>query len=191
MIPAPDLDDEAAARLQRLDQRYTRPAHAGGGPGLGRGAAVDPAAARTDGGLAQSSVYRNLAVLEQAGVVHRIVGSDEFSRYELAEDLTRHHHHHLICSRRGEVQDFTAPASIESDLDRAPARRRPARFDADHHRLDLVGTCANCTAPNLRRLDARRFANGTPRHVARGGASNLSFFGCGAPPPAPDQEHAW
>ena len=69
-------------------------------------------------------------------MVHRIVGSDEFFRYELAEDLTRHHHHHLDRSRCGEVQDFTAPASIESDLDRAPARRRPARFDADHHRLD-------------------------------------------------------
>src|SRR5205814_2363608 len=47
--------------------------------------------------LAQSSAYRNLAVLERAGVVRRIVTSDEFARYELAEDLTEHHHH-LICS---------------------------------------------------------------------------------------------
>ena len=38
-------------------------------------------------GLAQSSVYRNLVILEQAGVVHRIVTNDEFARFELAEDL--------------------------------------------------------------------------------------------------------
>src|SRR6476646_4825571 len=52
--------------------------------------------------LAHSSAYRNLAVLERAGVVHRIVTTDEFARYELAEDLTEHHHH-LICSRCGTV----------------------------------------------------------------------------------------
>ena len=37
--------------------------------------------------LAQSSVYRNLSVLEAAGVVLRIAGGDEFTRFELAEDL--------------------------------------------------------------------------------------------------------
>src|SRR3954451_13944434 len=41
-------------------------------------------------GLAQSSVYRNLVVLEDAGVVHRVVGADEFARWELAEDLAGH-----------------------------------------------------------------------------------------------------
>ena len=29
--------------------------------------------------LAQSSVYRNLAVLEEVGVVHRVAGGDEFA----------------------------------------------------------------------------------------------------------------
>jgi Fur family ferric uptake transcriptional regulator len=146
MIPAPDLDDEAAARLQRFEQRYTRARRTLVGVLASAEAPLSiPQLLAQDRGLAQSSVYRNLAVLEQAGVVHRIVGSDEFSRYELAEDLTRHHHHHLICSHCGEVQDFTAPASIESDLDRA-LRRVAAQhgFDTDHHRLDLVGTCANC-----------------------------------------------
>src|SRR5919106_1393791 len=55
--------------------------------------------------LAQSSVYRNLALLEQAKAVHRITGGGDFARYELAEDLTQHHHH-LICSSCGTVQDF-------------------------------------------------------------------------------------
>ncbi len=145
MTASADVHDVAAARLRRLDQRYTR----------GRRALVDVlASAETplsipqllgrDGALKQSSAYRNLAVLEQAGVAHRIVTSDEFARYELAEDLTEHHHH-LICSACGEVRDFTAPARIEDDLDRA-LRRVASRhgFEPDHHRLDLVGTCSDC-----------------------------------------------
>src|SRR5262249_34758137 len=46
--------------------------------------------------LKQSSVYRNLADLEQAGVVRRVATDEGFGRYELAEDLIGHHHH-LVC----------------------------------------------------------------------------------------------
>jgi Fe2+ or Zn2+ uptake regulation protein len=95
--------------------------------------------------LAQSSAYRNLAVLERAGVVHRVVTTDEFARYELAEDLTEHHHH-LICSTCGEVADFTVPGAVEADLEAALAKvAKRAGFTARGHRLDLVGTCASCT----------------------------------------------
>lgn len=95
-------------------------------------------------GLAQSSVYRNLAVLERAGVVHRILTTDDFARYELAEDLTRHHHH-LICATCGDVTDFTVPEAVEHDLEAALAKvARRTGFQVRHHRLDLVGTCPTC-----------------------------------------------
>jgi Fe2+ or Zn2+ uptake regulation protein len=141
-----DLHEMAAVRLGALDQRYTR----------GRRAIVEvlaradaplsiPQLLERDRSLAQSSAYRNLAELEHAGIVHRIVTSDEFSRYELAEDLTEHHHHHLICSHCGDVRDFTVPPALEQDLERALARIAGAHgFAADHHRLDLVGTCGTC-----------------------------------------------
>ena len=38
--------------------------------------------------LAQSSAYRNLGILEHAGLVNRILTSDGFARFELAQDLT-------------------------------------------------------------------------------------------------------
>ena len=96
-------------------------------------------------GLAQSSAYRNLAVLERAGVVHRIVTSDEFARYELAEDLTRHHHH-LICSTCGGVTDFEVSDTVEHDLESALARvAKRTGFTVRTHRLDLVGTCSACS----------------------------------------------
>jgi Fe2+ or Zn2+ uptake regulation protein len=96
-------------------------------------------------GLSQSSAYRNLAVLERAGVVHRIAGADGFARYELTEDLTGHHHH-LICSTCGEVVDFEVSDAIERELDVALHRAaRRAGFQVSGHRLDLVGTCAACS----------------------------------------------
>ena len=96
-----DVHDTAARRLHAVGQRYT----------TGRQAVVDVlAAARAPltipevvaGGrpIPQSSAYRNLAVLEEARVVRRILTSGDFARYELAEDLTEHHHH-LICSACG------------------------------------------------------------------------------------------
>src|SRR6266568_8874464 len=94
------LHDTVSTRLKRANQRVT----------ANRKAIVDALSASprpmtipellgspAGRGLAQSSVYRNLVVLEQAGLVHRIVTDGEFARFELAEDLTEHHHH-LICA---------------------------------------------------------------------------------------------
>lgn len=95
--------------------------------------------------LAQSSVYRNLAVLERARVVHRILSTDEFARYELAEDLTEHHHH-LICETCGDVTDFTVPPAVEQDLEAALSSvAERTGFAVHNHRLDLVGTCPRCS----------------------------------------------
>ncbi|HET9730743.1 MAG TPA: Fur family transcriptional regulator [Acidimicrobiia bacterium] len=94
--------------------------------------------------LAQSSAYRNLTVLEDAGVVHRVITRDDFARYELAEDLTEHHHH-LVCSRCGRVEDLPATPAVEKSVAAAvhQAARR-AGFETHHHRLDLVGICSLC-----------------------------------------------
>ena len=92
----------------------------------------------------QSSAYRNLAVLEHAGVVRRVITEGEFARFELTEELTEHHHH-LICSRCGRVEDVTVPSDLEGTLDRTLDRlaKRAGFADVDH-RLDLIGTCADC-----------------------------------------------
>jgi Fe2+ or Zn2+ uptake regulation protein len=144
-MAAIDLHETAALRLRADGQRYTRARRALVEVLARSGAPLAiPQLLERDRTLAQSSAYRNLGVLEQAGVVHRIVTADEFSRYELAEDLTGHHHH-LICSACGDVTDFTVSSALEADLDRALVGiARANGFTADHHRLDLVGTCASC-----------------------------------------------
>ena len=144
-MPA-DLHADARDRLRATGQRYTP----------NRRTLVDildradrpltiPEILRKRRSLAQSSVYRNLGLLESAGVVCRIVTTDDHARYELTEDLTDHHHHHLICSACGRVDDFIVPRGVESALADAIARiSSDTGFQAEHHRLDLVGTCATC-----------------------------------------------
>ncbi len=95
--------------------------------------------------LAQSSTYRNLVVLEEAGVVHKIVTSDEHARYELTEAVTGTHHHHLICTTCGMVIDVTLPDDVEAALhDSLAAASFSMQFRGAHHRVDLLGECAGC-----------------------------------------------
>jgi Fe2+ or Zn2+ uptake regulation protein len=140
-----DLHLEVAGRLRRAGHRYTSK----------RRAVVDlvkgspqplsiPEILIRRRGLAQSSLYRNLAVLEQAHVVRRIVTGEDFARFELAEDLSEHHHH-LVCSNCGAVQDVLLPPTLERRMEGALTEAAvSAGFSPAAHRLDVIGTCRDC-----------------------------------------------
>jgi len=141
-----DVDVIAVARLHRDGQRYTdkrrQLLHLLAGA---KGPLTIPDMLKRRRNLAQSSVYRNLVVLEMAGLVQKIVTRDEWARYELAEDLTEHHHH-LICSECGSVQDFVVSPRLERSVDQAFAKiAEKTGFTNVNHRLDLVGVCPTCT----------------------------------------------
>lgn len=92
----------------------------------------------------QSSLYRNLAVLEQAGVAVRVKTSGDTGRYELSERLAGHHHH-LVCSRCGAMKDIVVPTSVEKRLDDSlKGLAKGEGFVMQHHRLDVVGVCKKC-----------------------------------------------
>ena len=92
----------------------------------------------------QSSLYRNLAVLEQAGVVVRVKTSGDTGRYELSERLAGHHHH-LVCSRCGSMKDIVVPTTVEKRLDDSlRALAKSEGYVMQHHRLDVVGVCKKC-----------------------------------------------
>jgi len=98
----------------------------------------------SDKSLVQSSVYRNLTVLEEAGAVTRIATNHEFARFELAEHITEHHHH-IICNNCGDINDFSLPPNIEKSLDLSLQKAaKKTSFDIDNHRLDVLGTCTSC-----------------------------------------------
>jgi Fe2+ or Zn2+ uptake regulation protein len=140
-----DLDTIVAERLDLVDQRATAARRSLVSILAGTTAPLTlPEILDLDGDLAQSSAYRNLAVLEEAGVVRRVVIGDDHTRYELAEDLTGHHHH-LVCADCGAVADFVLDEPAEQVLEAAlHAAAADAGFRAEHHRLDLIGTCGRC-----------------------------------------------
>jgi len=142
------LHGEVSGRLREADQRYTsgrrrlveRLAEVGRPVTIPE--LVDGAA-----GLALSSAYRNLSVLEQVGVVSRVHSGAEHARFELAEDVAGDHHHHLICESCGRVDDFTVVASVERKIGEALDRVAADHgFVATSHCLDLIGTCQDCAA---------------------------------------------
>jgi len=139
------VHDAASTRLRGVDQLYTtgRRELVELLASMGRPVTI-PDLLGERPKLTQSSVYRNLAMLESAGVVQKVVSTDDRARFELAEDLMGHHHH-LICVDCGRVDDFVvSPAAehrIESVLEQAIT---DTGFQPSGHRLDIVGVCVDC-----------------------------------------------
>ena len=141
----PDLHLTAASRLRGTRERYTENRRrlvqllADAARPLTIREVID----RGDG-LPQSSVYRNLVVMERVGIVRRVVGTDEFARFELDEELTGHHHH-VICSSCGAVRDFTTKPRTERALQAvADDASLQTGFALESHSLDLFGLCEAC-----------------------------------------------
>lgn len=94
--------------------------------------------------IAQSSLYRNLQLLENAQIVKRFVTENEFAYYELSDELLGHHHH-LRCSNCGDVIDIELTKEVEAALHKLEKQlnKKYAFSDIDHH-LDFVGKCKKC-----------------------------------------------
>ena len=141
-----DIDQLAASQLSAINQRYTK----------NRRQLIEillktskpitiNQILESDSKLAQSSVYRNLAVLEQAGLVAKIITNDDYAHYELAEHILEHHHH-IICTPCGEVLDFHLSQSIEEKLEESLQKIADEfGFSVDRHQLDLIGKCGKCS----------------------------------------------
>lgn len=142
----PELDDVARERMTAAGHVYTRGRQLVMAT-LGRlGSPVTiPAILEAEPALVQSSLYRNLAVLEEVGLVKRVDVGDDRAFFELSELLTNDHHHHLVCRSCSTVVDVTLPERAERALDRAfTDAAGQSGFTIEDHRLDLVGLCAAC-----------------------------------------------
>jgi Fur family ferric uptake transcriptional regulator len=142
---AQDPHTLVADRLHRGRQRYTGGRRALVTALLGAGRPLTIAELlRTEEGWSQSSLYRNLGVLESCGVVIRLPSNDGVARFEVTEELSRHHHH-LVCTGCGRLDDVDLPAAVEATLHAVTVEAGGSLgYEVDEHRLELIGRCSDC-----------------------------------------------
>ena len=140
-----ELHRGVEARLREVDQQYTANRRAVTSVlATADGPMTLPEILGADRSLAQSSAYRSLAVLVDAGIVRRLVHGNDHAHYELAEQLTEHHHH-LVCDSCGTVVDVTLPERVETAMDRSFVEAAGKHgFVASRHNVDIYGVCAAC-----------------------------------------------
>lgn len=101
---------------------------------------------RLRGRLPLSSLYRSLAILDEAGILRRHHDVDGLARYELAEWL-RGHHHHVVCNQCGEVTDIELDDDAEKTL---LALVGTVGNQTGHaptgHVLEIEGVCSGCAS---------------------------------------------
>ena len=86
--------------------------------------------------LAESTIYRTLAALEELGVISHVHLGHGPATIHLAED----DHRHLVCTRCNAV--IAVPATISDDLAKEIKRKYGFAIEAEH--FALTGQCAEC-----------------------------------------------
>lgn len=86
--------------------------------------------------LSLGTVYRNLSILIEQGLVRKIDSGSTFDRFEANTTP----HYHLICKKCGKIIDFEQRFFPEINKEIA----RSTDFDIESHRIDFFGTCSDC-----------------------------------------------
>ena len=93
---------------------------------------------REDPNIGQTTVYRTLKLLTEAGLAREVRFGDGRSRYE--HNYKHQHHDHMICMECGEIIEFYSE-ELEAIQDAMAAKHR---FEVRQHLLRILGICANC-----------------------------------------------
>lgn len=93
---------------------------------------------RHDPTIGQTTVYRTLKLLTEAGLAREVRFGDNKTYYE--HHYNHEHHDHMICTECGRVIEFFSP-DIEALQDQMADN---FGFKPTHHSLRLWGLCAEC-----------------------------------------------
>ncbi|HVG29212.1 MAG TPA: transcriptional repressor [Pyrinomonadaceae bacterium] len=93
---------------------------------------------REDPAIGQTTVYRTLKLLTDAGLAREVRFGDGRTRYE--HNYKHPHHDHMICTQCGKTIEFFS-ADLEKLQDKIAAKHK---FEITHHTLRMFGYCADC-----------------------------------------------
>ena len=91
-----------------------------------------------DSTVGQTTVYRTLRLLTDAGLAREVRFGDGRAHYE--HNYKHQHHDHMICSECGKIIEFYSP-ELEAIQDAMAAKHR---FQLTEHLLRMIGICADC-----------------------------------------------
>jgi len=91
-----------------------------------------------DSSVGQTTVYRTLKLLTEAGLAREVRFGDGRTHYE--HNYKHEHHDHMICSECGKIIEFYS-AELEALQDAMAAKHR---FEISQHLLRIIGVCAEC-----------------------------------------------
>lgn len=87
----------------------------------------------------KTTIYRDLEVMEKAGIIRRVMVSDRSQYFELTE---RGHHHHLVCTSCQMVQDIAI--NDQRLIQQAKDIGKKLEFAIAEHAVEFYGLCRSC-----------------------------------------------
>lgn len=90
--------------------------------------------------MSVATVYNNLRVLREVGLVRELTYGDSSSRF----DCNTSDHYHIICNSCGKIVDFHYPSLDEVEA----LAQQVTGFKVSHHRMELYGVCEECQKKN-------------------------------------------
>jgi Fur family ferric uptake transcriptional regulator len=112
-----------------------------------------------DPSVGQTTVYRTLRLLTDAGLAREVRFGDGRAHYE--HNYKHEHHDHMICKDCGKIIEFYSP-ELEAIQDAMAAKHR---FELTSHLLRMIGICADC-----RRQERERKRDSPKRPAVRAAA---------------------
>ncbi|SFP56413.1 peroxide-responsive transcriptional repressor PerR [Salibacterium halotolerans] len=86
--------------------------------------------------MSVATVYNNLRVFKNVGIVKELTYGDSSSRF----DCVTTEHYHIICSDCGKIVDFHYPGLDEVET----LAEQVTGFQVHDHRMEIYGTCQDC-----------------------------------------------
>ncbi|WP_308216630.1 peroxide-responsive transcriptional repressor PerR [Pseudalkalibacillus decolorationis] len=86
--------------------------------------------------MSVATVYNNLRVFREVGLVKELTYGDSSSRF----DCVTTDHYHIICEDCGKMVDFSYPGLNEVE----EVAKHVTGFRIGHHRMEVYGTCPDC-----------------------------------------------
>jgi len=101
-----------------------------------------------DASVGQTTVYRTLKLLTEAGLAREVRFGDGRTHYE--HNYKHEHHDHMICSECGKIIEFYS-AELEALQDAMAAKHR---FEISQHLLRIIGVCAECRRARKQKVNS-------------------------------------